>query len=159
MRRFDAVARGEVGDGPRDLSECGHVRVRLLSRSMALLSSLRGDDCSVAPAMVAVIVAHCVSRFQIVDEIHIRIPKPPLDYQLVFAVEGLLNECVEPARVIRNGEIRIVPSMAEVDTPLFERMEAFQASGATSTIPGTARSSRRCWISDWPAATPSPSTA
>ena len=45
------------------------------------------------------------------DEIHIRVgglpqnPKPPLDYQLVFSVEGLINEYIERARVIRGGKI------------------------------------------------------
>jgi lysine 6-dehydrogenase len=101
-------------------------------------------DCGLAPGMVAVIVAHGVSRFQKVDEIHIRVgglpqnPKPPLDYQLVFAVEGLLNEYVEPARVIRNGEITIIPPLTEVESlgfpSPFERMEAFQTSGGTSTL-------------------------
>ena len=55
-------------------------------------------DCGLAPGMVAVLVAHAASRFEKLDAIHIRVgglpqnPKPPLDYQLVFSVEGLINE-------------------------------------------------------------------
>lgn len=104
-------------------------------------------DCGLAPGMVAVLVAHAVQRFREVEAIHIRVgglpqnPKPPLDYQFVFAVEGLINEYVERARVIRGGRIRYVDSMTEVealDFPApFGRMEAFQTSGGTSTLPDT----------------------
>jgi lysine 6-dehydrogenase len=104
-------------------------------------------DCGLAPGMVAVLVAHAVSRFQTVDEIHIRVgglpqhPRPPLDYQLVFSVEGLINEYIERARIIRDGRITEVESMTEVESlefpPPFGAMEAFQTSGGTSTLPET----------------------
>src|SRR3954470_24450909 len=77
-------------------------------------------DCGLAPGMTQVLVAHAVSRFDAVDEIHIRVgglplrPKPPLDYQMVFAVEGLINEYVERARVLRGGEIVEIDSMTEL---------------------------------------------
>ncbi|HVE69761.1 MAG TPA: saccharopine dehydrogenase C-terminal domain-containing protein [Thermoanaerobaculia bacterium] len=101
-------------------------------------------DCGLAPGMVAVLVAHAVQGFQTIDEIHIRVgglpqtPKPPLDYQLVFSVEGLINEYIEPARVIRDGKITIVDSMTELESLTFPepfgKMEAFQTSGGTSTL-------------------------
>jgi lysine 6-dehydrogenase len=104
-------------------------------------------DCGLAPGMVAVLVAHAVALFQTVDEIHIRVgglpqtPKPPLDYQLVFSVEGLINEYIERARIIRDGRIAEVESMTEVESlefpPPFGTMEAFQTSGGTSTLPET----------------------
>src|SRR5437763_6728743 len=104
-------------------------------------------DCGLAPGMTQVLVAHAVSRLQSVDEIHIRVgglplaPKPPLDYQLVFSVEGLINEYVERARVIRDGKIVEVDSMTEIESldfpEPFGRMEAFQTSGGTSTLPET----------------------
>src|SRR5258705_11013918 len=31
-------------------------------------------------------------------------PMPPFHYQLVFSVEGLINEYVEPAGILRNGK-------------------------------------------------------
>lgn len=104
-------------------------------------------DCGLAPGMVAVLVAHGAKRFAQLDEIHIRVgglpqkPEPPLDYQLVFSVEGLINEYIEPARVIRGGKIVEVESMTEVEAldfpPPFGTMEAFQTSGGTSTLPET----------------------
>src|SRR5688572_25494033 len=103
-------------------------------------------DCGLAPGMVSILAMHGTKQFDSVDEIHIRVgglpqnPQPPLDYQLVFSVEGLINEYVETARVIRNGKITEVPSMTEVE-PLdfdgFPPLEAFQTSGGTSTLPDT----------------------
>ena len=62
-------------------------------------------------------------------------------HRIVFAVEGLINEYVERARVIRGGHVVEVESMTEVeslDFPApFGRMEAFQTSGGTSTLPET----------------------
>ena len=103
-------------------------------------------DCGLAPGMVSVLAMHGANRFDETEEIHIRVgglpqnPKPPLNYQLVFLVEGLINEYVETARVIRGGEITEVDSMTELETLAFDdfpALEAFQTSGGTSTLPDT----------------------
>lgn len=104
-------------------------------------------DCGLAPGMVSVLAAHGAARFRRLDEIHIRVgglpqnPRPPLDYQIVFSVEGLINEYVERARVIRNGQLVEIESMTELEALDFPepygRMEAFQTSGGTSTLPET----------------------
>jgi lysine 6-dehydrogenase len=103
-------------------------------------------DCGLAPGMVSILAMHGTNRFDEIQEIHIRVgglpqtPKPPLNYQLVFSVEGLINEYIEKARVIRNGEISEVESMTEPETLSFEgfpALEAFQTSGGTSTLPDT----------------------
>jgi lysine 6-dehydrogenase len=104
-------------------------------------------DCGLAPGMVAVVVAHGVQRFDSLKDIHIRVgglpqnPKPPLDYALVFSIEGLINEYVEPARVIRNGELVEVPPLTEIEElsfpAPFEKLEAFITSGGTSTLVST----------------------
>ena len=103
-------------------------------------------DCGLAPGMVSVLAMHGAKRFDETEEIHIRVgglpqtPKLPLDYQLVFSVEGLINEYIEKARVIRDGEISEVDSMTELEALSFEGfppLEAFQTSGGTSTLPET----------------------
>ena len=103
-------------------------------------------DCGLAPGMVSVLAMHGAKRFDETDEIHIRvgglpqIPKPPLNYQLVFSVEGLINEYIELARVIREGKITEVESMTEIESLSFDGfppLEAFQTSGGTSTLPET----------------------
>jgi lysine 6-dehydrogenase len=104
-------------------------------------------DCGLAPGMVSVLAAHGAREFEQLEEIHIRVgglplnPLPPLNYQLIFSVEGLINEYVERARVIRDGHIIEVDSMTEIErlsfAPPFTEMEAFQTSGGTSTLPET----------------------
>ncbi|HLL73175.1 MAG TPA: saccharopine dehydrogenase C-terminal domain-containing protein, partial [Pyrinomonadaceae bacterium] len=104
-------------------------------------------DCGLAPGMVSVLAAHGAARFDELEAIHIRVgglpqqPRPPLNYQIVFSVEGLINEYVERARVIRGGQIVEVESLTEIEAlefpAPFGRMEAFQTSGGTSTLPDT----------------------
>lgn len=103
-------------------------------------------DCGLAPGMVSILAMHGARRFDETEEIHIRVgglpqnPKPPLNYQLVFSVEGLINEYIEAARVIRDGQIREVESMTEIENLAFDGfspLEAFQTSGGTSTLPDT----------------------
>ena len=103
-------------------------------------------DCGLAPGMVSILAMDGANRFDSIEEIHIRVgglpqnPQPPLDYQLVFSVEGLINEYIEKARVIRGGEITEVESMTELESLSFEdfpALEAFQTSGGTSTLPDT----------------------
>ena len=103
-------------------------------------------DCGLAPGMVSILAMHGASKFDEVEEIHIRVgglpqhPIPPLDYQLVFSVEGLINEYVEVARVIRDGRLAEIESMTELESLSFDGfplLEAFQTSGGTSTLPDT----------------------
>ncbi|MER3631639.1 MAG: saccharopine dehydrogenase [Blastocatellia bacterium] len=103
-------------------------------------------DCGLAPGMVSILAMHGANRFDQLEIINIRVgglpqkPKPPLDYQLVFSVEGLINEYVERARLIRNSAITEVDSMTELEPIEFEGfppLEAFQTSGGTSTLPET----------------------
>ena len=101
-------------------------------------------DCGLAPGMVSIVVSHGAQRFDSIKDIRIRVgglpqnPRSPLDYKLVFSVEGLINEYVEPARVIRNGRLIEVPSMSETEElsfpAPFEKLEAFITSGGTSTL-------------------------
>ena len=144
-----AAAAIEAGTNFCDLGGNNSV----VDRELALDAAARAKgvnvipDCGLAPGMTAVLVAHAVARLGAVDEIHIRVgglplhPKPPLDYQLVFAVEGLINEYVERARVLRGGKIVEIESMTELEElefpAPFGKLEAFQTSGGTSTLVDT----------------------
>lgn len=103
-------------------------------------------DCGLAPGMVSILAMHGAKRFDEIEEIHIRVgglpqePKTLLEYQLVFSVEGLINEYIEVARVIRDSEVKEVESMTEIESLEFDGfppLEAFQTSGGTSTLPDT----------------------
>lgn len=104
-------------------------------------------DCGLAPGMVSVLVAAGVGSMDSVDEVQIRVgglpvhPQPPMNYALVFAVDGLINEYVEPCVKLRDGRVVTVRPMEEIETlefpPPFGQLEAFNTSGGTSTLPVT----------------------
>src|SRR4029078_9318920 len=83
-------------------------------------------DCGLAPGMVSILAMHGAKQFDEIEEIHIRVgglpqdQQPPLNYQLVFSVEGLINEYIEIARVIRDGRVTEVESMTEIEPVEFE---------------------------------------
>ena len=69
-------------------------------------------------------------------------PKPPFGYQLVFSVEGLINEYCEPARVLRGGKMRDIEPLTEPERFVargLPELVAFHTSGGTSTLPETFR--------------------
>jgi lysine 6-dehydrogenase len=103
-------------------------------------------DCGLAPGMVSLIAAADIARFDKPQSLHIRVgglpqkPRPPLDYQMVFSAEGLVNEMVEPVIAVRNGKKVVLDPMSEVETLTFTglgRFEAFTTSGGISTLPKT----------------------
>lgn len=104
-------------------------------------------DCGLAPGMVSVLVAWGVEKWDGVDSVKIRVgglpqkPEPPLNYSLLFSVKGLINEYVEPVRVLRDGKIEITEPLTDIETLTFpapfETVEAFYTSGGTSTLPET----------------------
>lgn len=101
-------------------------------------------NCGLAPGLVNILAVEGAKKFDSVDEIHLRVgglpqhPQPPLNYQLVFSAEGLLNEYTEPAEVIRNGNIISVNSLDDVEEIIFPKpfgpLEAFNTSGGISTL-------------------------
>jgi len=105
-------------------------------------------DCGLAPGMVSVLAAAGVRRFDKVASLKIRVgglpqsPRPPLNYQMVFSSEGLINEYWEPVIILENGRKKTVNPMTAVEKLEFDgigEFEAFYTSGGTSTLPDTYR--------------------
>ena len=105
-------------------------------------------DCGLAPGLAGLLGYDLAEQFDRCEHLRLRVgglpaePRPPWNYMLVFSVHGLINEYVEPCMVIRDGEVRTVPGLSELerlDFPGFGRLEAFQTSGGTSTLPRTLR--------------------
>jgi lysine 6-dehydrogenase len=104
-------------------------------------------DTGLAPGLIQVLTSYGASKFDELDDIHLRVgglpqnPEPPLNYRIAFSVEGLINEYIEDAIVIRDGKIQNVHSLTEIEElsfpEPFQRLEAFQTSGGTSTLPTT----------------------
>ncbi len=105
-------------------------------------------DTGLAPGMVCPLAMHGVRKMDEAESVRIRVgglpqkPRPPLNYMLVFSVEGLINEYVEPCVAIRDGKIveNIKPlvDLEEIEfPPPFGKLEAFNTAGGTSTLPHT----------------------
>jgi lysine 6-dehydrogenase len=163
MRRYDAVIGAVSYHHNFRLAQCA-VRAgchfcdlggndRIVEQEFSLDAAARKKkvrivpDCGLAPGMVSTVVAEGLRHFTRVDSIQIRVgglplrPRPPLNYQLVFSVGGLINEYVEPARILKNGKIEFVEPMTGLETlvfpPPFGNLEAFYTSGGASTLPLT----------------------
>jgi len=103
-------------------------------------------DCGLAPGMVSVLAADGISKLDTVDSLKIRVgglpqsPRPPLNYQMVFSAEGLINEYWEPCVILENGKKKTVNPMTAIEKLEFDgigQLEAFYTSGGTSTLPDT----------------------
>jgi lysine 6-dehydrogenase len=103
-------------------------------------------DCGLAPGMTSILAADGMSKFDHVKSLKIRVgglpqsPRPPLNYQMVFSAEGLINEYWEPCLILKNGKKGIVNPMTGLERLEFDgigKLEAFYTSGGTSTLPET----------------------
>lgn len=102
-------------------------------------------NCGLAPGLATVLAARGIEQFEKVDTVQLRVgglpqhPKPPLNYQLAFSVEGLINEYSGVSKVLRNYAIAEVDAMTELERiefpPPFGTLEAFITSGGTSLLP------------------------
>jgi lysine 6-dehydrogenase len=108
-------------------------------------------DLGLAPGLVSIITKDIVDQYSDIEYVKIRggglplNPQPPLNYQIVFSPNGLINEYVENALVLDHGCIREKPSMTEremLEFPEpFGKVEAFLTSGGCSTLPYTYKDS------------------
>jgi len=104
-------------------------------------------DCGLSPGMASILGGELVNRLGgRADALRLYVgglpekPVPPFHYQLVFSVEGLINEYVEPARILRKGKLVTIEPLTEPEEfhmQGFSPLVAFHTSGGTSTLPET----------------------
>ena len=103
-------------------------------------------DCGLAPGMVSIMVADGIAKVDKAQSVKIRVgglpqsPRPPLNYQMVFSAEGLINEYWEPCIILEDGKKKTVNPMSGLELLAFDgigKLEAFYTSGGTSTLPDT----------------------
>jgi len=106
-------------------------------------------DTGLAPGLVNSLARLLMERLDEVDTVRLYCgvlplhPEPPLYYKLTFGVEGLVAEYDDLAYVLRDGEVRQIPSLTELEELEFEglgTMEAFVTSGGSGTSPHALRS-------------------
>ncbi|CDQ17789.1 lysine 6-dehydrogenase [Halobacillus karajensis] len=100
-------------------------------------------DLGVAPGMINILSGYGTGKLDQVESIRLFVggipvrPDPPLEYNHVFSMEGLLDHYSDPSTIIRDGKLREVESLTEVEQIYFDRfgpLEAFHTSGGTSTL-------------------------
>ncbi len=116
-----------------------------LAKQAAKRGVALAPDCGLSPGMASVLAGELMRKVGgTADALKIYVgglpkdPKPPFYYQLVFSVEGLINEYVEPAKVLRNGKITYIEPLTEPDGFEMQGLPpliAFHTSGGTSTLP------------------------
>ncbi|GGF13267.1 saccharopine dehydrogenase [Halobacillus andaensis] len=100
-------------------------------------------DLGVAPGMINILSGYGASKLDQLNSIRLFVggipvhPEPPLEYNHVFSMEGLMDHYTDPSTIIRDGKLREVDSLSEVERLYFDRfgpLEAFHTSGGTSTL-------------------------
>jgi lysine 6-dehydrogenase len=102
-------------------------------------------DCGLAPGMVNILAAEGIRRLDHADKVKIFVgglpqaPEPPLNYQIVYSLEGALDYYTTPSWVLRGGKPVQVDALSEVEPVEFPSpvgtLEAFHTGGGISTLP------------------------
>ena len=102
-------------------------------------------DCGLAPGMVNILAAEGIRRVGAADSVKIFVgglpqhPEPPLNYQIVYSLEGALDYYTTPSWVLRDGKPARVDALSELETvgfpPPVGTLEAFHTGGGISTLP------------------------
>jgi lysine 6-dehydrogenase len=101
-------------------------------------------DCGLAPGMVNILAEYGISQLDTVESVKIFVgglpqhPEPPLNYMLVYSLEGALDYYTTLSWVVRGGKRTQVKALSErepvkFDAPVGE-LEAFHTAGGLSTM-------------------------
>ena len=102
-------------------------------------------DCGLAPGMVNIIAAEGIRRVGDAESVKIFVgglpqkPEPPLNYQIVYSLEGALDYYTTPSWILREGRPERVDALSELEDVPFPSpvgtLEAFHTGGGISTMP------------------------
>src|SRR2546422_6758132 len=102
-------------------------------------------DCGLAPGMVNILATEGIRRVGAAETVKIyggglpQPPEPPLNYQIVYSLEGALDYYTTPSWVLRDSRPTRVDALSEVERVVFPppvgELEAFHTGGGISTLP------------------------
>jgi lysine 6-dehydrogenase len=102
-------------------------------------------DCGLAPGMVNILAAEGIRRLDQAERVKVFVgglpqsPEPPLNYQIVYSLEGALDYYTTPSWILRGGRPVQVEALSEVESVDFPApvgtLEAFHTGGGISTLP------------------------
>jgi len=144
----EKVAKIAIDCGVHSIDLGGHIggatkAVLRLDKQAAEKGVTIIPDLGVAPGMINILAGYGAKKLDKVESIKLFVggipvkPEPPLNYNVVFSIEGVFDHYTDPSKVIRGGELKEIPSLSEIETIHFEgygELEAFHTSGGTSTL-------------------------
>jgi lysine 6-dehydrogenase len=143
-----ALAECAVEAGVHFCDLGGNTEIVFQQKSLADRAREKGvtivPDCGVAPGMVNILAEHGIRQLDAVESVRIYVgglpqePQPPLNYQVVYSLEGVLDYYTTRSWVLRDGERTQVSALSErepVDFPApVGTLEAFHTAGGLSTM-------------------------
>ena len=144
-----ALARSAVDAGCHFSDLGGNTEIVLEQKKLDPEARTRGvsviPDCGLAPGMVNILAAEGIRRLDSAERVKIFVgglpqtPEPPLNYQIVYSLEGALDYYTTPSWVLRGGKPVQVEALSEVEPVEFPAplgtLEAFHTGGGISTLP------------------------
>ena len=99
-------------------------------------------QCGLAPGVISIVGGHMARQYEKLDTLKLRVgalPRHPnnmLGYALTWNIDGLINQYMESAAVIRDGVPCMVPSLHGDEELFFEsgQFEAFTTAGGVGTL-------------------------
>ncbi|MCU0619126.1 MAG: saccharopine dehydrogenase NADP-binding domain-containing protein, partial [Gemmatimonadaceae bacterium] len=101
-------------------------------------------DTGLAPGMVNVLAEHGIRQLDRTDSVRLYVgglpqhPEPPLNYQIVYSIEGVLDYYTTQSWVVRDGRRTQVTALSEIEPVHFDapvgELEAFHTAGGLSTM-------------------------
>ena len=101
-------------------------------------------DCGLAPGMVNILAEHAINQLDTVETVRIYVgglpqnPEPPLNYQIVYSLEGVLDYYTTLSWVLRNKKRTQVKALSEIEAVYFGgslgELEGFHTAGGLSTM-------------------------
>ncbi|HTR78649.1 MAG TPA: saccharopine dehydrogenase C-terminal domain-containing protein, partial [Gemmatimonadaceae bacterium] len=101
-------------------------------------------DCGLAPGMVNIIAEHGIEQLDAVESVRIYVgglpqnPEPPLNYQIVYSIEGVLDYYTTLSWILRDGKRTQIAALTEREMVPFDApigaLEAFHTAGGLSTL-------------------------
>jgi lysine 6-dehydrogenase len=101
-------------------------------------------DCGLAPGMVNILAEYGIRQMDKVKSVKIYVgglpqhPEPPLNYQIVYSLEGVLDYYTTLSWVVRDGKRARVKALSERERVMFPQpvgeLEAFHTAGGLSTM-------------------------
>jgi lysine 6-dehydrogenase len=126
----------------------GNTGIVFEQKELAAEAQSRGvsviPDCGLAPGMVNILAQQGIAGMDRVDAVRIYVgglplhPEPPLGYQIVYSLEGVLDYYTTPSWILRDGKRTQIAALSEVETVEFDEplgaLEAFHTAGGLSTM-------------------------